>query len=1749
MPSLSINNSQTVTNYTGLRLNIVTVSGPKGDAGRDGTGIAGFYVSGSEQLLNPTLSGVGGIVVYTLGNNVLFSGGRDFTATIEATGQALDAKINYVSGVLSSGAVSQSGALSQTITTTGALLNNKIDASSGYFAEQITLLGTGSSAALAQTGALLINLNSVTSGQLSSGFSTALTASGAALQAQSNSNATNLSGSLLAASGYLQNQINANSGVQLYVTGSGPLSEANFIGIGGLEIFRSGTNVVISGGTTVSITGYATESQLNSLSGWASSAVNVAQTGSTLDNKINSLSGSTATSLNGLSTAILNTGALTFATANNNATNLSGNLAATGSYLLGLINASSAGVSSINSASGALTIAGLGSVTVTTDGQTIYVSGGAQAQTGDFATNASLTQTGALLYNALTGYSGLASVTFATNTALHATGTLLAQSIVATGTALTVSINALSGDAATKASLTQTGVNILQAISNQSGFNANTYATQQSVALASGINSTGISNVSDRLVSTGQLLAGALNTYSGYAQNTFATTQALNASGTLVLAAANSNAQTLSGDLSATGATLLGLISAASAGVSSINAASGALSLTGAGNVSVIVNGQAITVSGDTGVYAQFARATDLTSSGSYLYSTIVNASGAADAKFATTGALFSTGAQAVAIANNNATNLSGNLSETGSIIIGLINAASAGVSSINGASGVVNVIGAGNVSVTTNGATITVSGDTGQYAFFATKVDLQTSGSNLSDKVNSLSGYTTAGFAAYDTRLIDTGNAAISYANGLNATTLSALAATGSTLDGKINTLSGYADSTFARVSTTDSLSGNLTQTGVVLLGKINALSGFVGAVSGTLQTAINAASQSAQDVAQNLTQTGVTLTQRINSLSGFVNVISGVNATGIFNTGVAAMAYADQLANTSATNIAQTGSTLDNKINALSGYSLNTFATITSVGTVATNLAQTGSNLSQRIDTVTTNLTATGETLGAKIATTGQAAWTAAQNNAVNLSGNLQSTGQNLQAQIDAIASASGALLNNVVFTTGNQLIAGNKYFAGNTYIDNLFVTGQQTVINTQSISVADNWMTLNATGGARDSAIFVSTGLTGASDLGGVLGFDVPSNTWRYGISNQASDLSLLPRIASGEAVDALNSAVTSLSGFTVAADNALNTKIFDTGAAAVAYAQTAANAVATNLTQTGVTLGAKIDSLSGYSNGTFATAANVTQTGVTLGAKVDALSGYANSTFSTNANVFNTGFSAVVHANGIGSGLSGRLTQTGVDLNARIGALSGYVNATFATQANLGTTGTTLNDRIASLSGYSASAANLTLTGQQLINFTNSTATNLSGTIAVTGIVLDGKINALSGYSNSTFATAANLTQTGITLQDRIGSLSGYAASDVNLQATGTTLNNRISSLSGYANSTFATAANLTQSGVVLGGKVDSLSGYSNTVFATKADVTLTGVALGAKINSLSGYVFDVSGALQAQINASPGSNSDGINLSGNLYFTGSTLDQRINALSGYAVNNFSTGYSPAANANRFRAMAARYSTAVAQTLTTSYETIGFEIKAFDSENAVTGTGSTFAWVAPESGYYNVSATIESFAVATANNQYLQAAIFVNGVERFISVGRVASSNQASNVIVAGVVEALSGQPIVVKAASSLGASRTLSARPEANYLSISRVGGFVNFITGAGNTGTDAFVQTGTILAYTTGIVTGADFVYINHQNYTFPTVPRISVELEPGPEGYIYAHAISGRSTTGFFLLFSDIVAETGMVANVIAKS
>ena len=105
--------------------------------------------------------------------------------------------------------------------------------------------------------------------------------------------------------------------------------------------------------------------------------------------------------------------------------------------------------------------------------------------------------------------------------------------------------------------------------------------------------------------------------------------------------------------------------------------------------------------------------------------------------------------------------------------------------------------------------------------------------------------------------------------------------------------------------------------------------------------------------------------------------------------------------------------------------------------------------------------------------------------------------------------------------VNTTGTETILGDKTFHDKVYINSLYVTGLETIVNTTNTNVASNFIMLNLTGGAVDGGLFFVTGagLTGINDSGAILGFD-HSDKFKFGIGTRASDLSVLDTIASVE-----------------------------------------------------------------------------------------------------------------------------------------------------------------------------------------------------------------------------------------------------------------------------------------------------------------------------------------------------------------------------------------------------------------------------------------------------------------------------------------------------------------------------------------------------------------------------------------------------------------------------------------------------
>lgn len=185
---------------------------------------------------------------------------------------------------------------------------------------------------------------------------------------------------------------------------------------------------------------------------------------------------------------------------------------------------------------------------------------------------------------------------------------------------------------------------------------------------------------------------------------------------------------------------------------------------------------------------------------------------------------------------------LSTSIGETGSYLYNLINVSAAGVSSLNGSSGVILIKGTGNVFVTTNNQTITISGQEG----------------GVSQTVN-LSG------------LISTGNADLRYYPLFNNPS------------GYLNTLSGLSIEYVLDIS--GALSVRLTTTGSILNAKIDNFSGYVNDhfstinyvnfISGELYAQIQAGGGGGSGITS------------LNNLDGVVNLISSTDSFIFNNTG----------------------------------------------------------------------------------------------------------------------------------------------------------------------------------------------------------------------------------------------------------------------------------------------------------------------------------------------------------------------------------------------------------------------------------------------------------------------------------------------------------------------------------------------------------------------------------------------------------------------------------------------------------------------------------------------------------------------------------------------------------------------------------------------------------------------------------------------------------------------------------------------
>jgi len=306
---------------------------------------------------------------------------------------------------------------------------------------------------------------------------------------QSNTSGLATSGNLEATGTSLQSQINNLPVYNLNGLISTGNADLRYLQTGASGAFYSSANPA----------GYITNSNLNGLISTGAADLRYLTTGASgafyaSSNPANYI---TASNLNGLA----NTGYV-----NSVSGGLSQRIDATGDYLLGLISASSAGVGSLNSASGALTLNGAGNVTVTTIGQTITVSGNTGFLAGYYSVSnpEHYLKSGEASNVNLSGYSTSGNV--------EATGTALQNQItsIKNGTGVFIQSSNLNGLISTGAAdlryLSSGASGSFYRSSNPNNFSTSGNLESTGTSLQNQINNLPVYNLNG-LISTGDVLA------------------------------------------------------------------------------------------------------------------------------------------------------------------------------------------------------------------------------------------------------------------------------------------------------------------------------------------------------------------------------------------------------------------------------------------------------------------------------------------------------------------------------------------------------------------------------------------------------------------------------------------------------------------------------------------------------------------------------------------------------------------------------------------------------------------------------------------------------------------------------------------------------------------------------------------------------------------------------------------------------------------------------------------------------------------------------------------------------------------------------------------------------------------------------------------------------------------------------------------------------------------------------------------
>lgn len=539
------------------------------------------------------------------------------------------------------------------------------------------------------------------------------------------------------------------------------------------------------------------------------------------------------------------------------------------------------------------------------------------------------------------------------------------------------------------------------------------------------------------------------------------------------------------------------------------------------------------------------------------------------------------------------------------------------------------------------------------------------------------------------------------------------------------------------------------------------------------------------------------------------------------------------------------------------------------TSALATASNLQGTGSNLYVYI----TSLSGAEDT---KIANINNLTGTFyPYNNPSNFanSGNLQSTGSNLQASINSINNLTGTFYpyNN----PQNYISTGN---ADNRYVDlinNQNIFGNKVLHNTLSISGSGQYLALQ----------FLNN-----NDLKLIHSGIIADNCWSLGMNNTILGAGFNDQVVIGN-----NNSSQNFVGTIVGVGNNI---VMNEDGSIFGENNTMLNGASSQIVGFGNTIqDGSQNIIFGLSNTVSGT--NLGAVGLSLINKVDnTLDLGTSNTTKVSIGTNNTLFRTPIILTGI-NGVSG-IFLTGYNIVALNNlTISGNTVVTggpyytfdnpsnFANSGNIQSTGQTLYTYITNTSGNLDTR--LYQTGSNLLALISASAAGVSS-ISVTGHAVQsgsinftgaGNVTVLTGINNtiifsgdiSTLATIINLASTGSTLYNDIVSLSGVGNNTItNLQSTGSNLYNLINNFSGvfnssgtqYTNSINTLTTNLASTGSTLQSKISLLQTYTG--------VSITGLGTN---NYIPRFTSDGTGLVNSSIiDSGTNISTMGITLTGN-----------------------------------------------------------------------------------------------------------------------------------------------------------------------------------------------------------------------------------------------------------------------------------